>query len=93
MTPDCKQLWRKVILRGIGAVVFGWAVVSVFVFSLAHDGVGVSPETARAVTATLPPLKFPENEEMLNAAAAQLAREGAALSKVEPAAGESVQTH
>jgi len=85
MTPDCKKLWRKTVLRGIGAFFFGWSVVTACVVLLSIYG--VSPEIT-SVTATQS-LPFPENEQMLNAAAAQLAREGAALSKVEPAAGKN----
>jgi hypothetical protein len=86
MTVDCKKLWRQVILRSLGAVVVGWAVVSAFVALLSLYG--FSPDAVPVIAATQSP-KFPENEQMLDDTAAQLARDGAALSKIEPAAGKS----
>ena len=42
MTGDCKKLWRQVILRSIGAVFVGWAVVTAFVVLLSLYG--MSPD-------------------------------------------------
>lgn len=84
MTADGKKLWRQVILRSIAAVFVGWAVVSAFVALLYFYG--MSPDAVHITTAAQPP-KFPENEQMLDAQAEQLAHDGAALSTVEPAAG------
>ena len=85
MTADCKKLWRQVILRGIGTVAFSWAAVSALVLLLSLYG--VSPEGTPIIPTTLQVVKFPENEQMLNETTARLARDGAALSKIEPASG------
>ena len=86
--PNGQKLWRRVILRGIGAVVFGGVVVLAGVALL--SGYGISHGHVHHVkTATIKAIKFPENEQMLNEMTARLAREGEALSKVEPAAGTS----
>ena len=84
MTADGKKLWRQVILRGIGTVVFSWAAVSAVVFLLSMYG--VAPEVS-PITSSIQTVKFPENEQMLNETTARLARDGAALSKIEPASG------
>ena len=84
MTAECKKLWRQVILRGIGTVVFSWAAVSAVVLLLSTYG--VTPD-ASPITSSIQTVKFPENEQMLNEATARLARDGAALSKIEPASG------
>ena len=85
MTHQDVKLWRKIILRGIGAVFSGWAVVSVFVVLLSVYG--FSPDNIPLKTTAIKAVKFPENEQMLNETAARLAREGEALSKIAPAAG------
>ncbi len=84
MTAGGKKRWMSLMLRSFGAVFLGWCVVSAFVVLLTLYG--TSPDVVPVTTARSS-LKFPENEQMLNAAAAQLARDGATLSKVEPAAG------
>jgi hypothetical protein len=84
MTATKQSLWRKVILRGIGAVFLGTVTVIAFVSLLCLYG--VTPETSRTLNAHV--LKFPANEQAMDDMTAQLAREGAALSKVEPAAGD-----
>ena len=84
MTSHAKKTWGSVILRSLGAVIVGIGVVSAFVVLLSLYG--ASTESA-PVTATQS-IKFPENEKMLDDAAAQLAREGAKLSNIEPAAGD-----
>jgi len=74
-----------VILRSVGAVCFGWLAVMAGVLLLSRYGVEAEeaflPHRAIAT-------KFPENEKMLNDVTAKLAKDGAALSKVEPAAGQ-----
>jgi hypothetical protein len=85
MNADTKKRWRTVILRSMGAVFLAWAVVMAGVGLLSRYGVASEeaflPHRAIAI-------RFPENEKMLNDVTASLARDGAALSKVEPAAGK-----
>jgi len=89
MTPDCKKRWRQCILRGFGAVFFGWAVICAFVVLI--SSYGVSDHIHVKKTTAIQTVKFPENEQMLDEMTAQLAREGQALSKMEPAAGARVE--
>jgi hypothetical protein len=87
MTVDGKKRWKQVVLRSVGAIFFGWAVVSALVLLLSLYG--LSPDAAPVTALPSPKLmavKFPDNEKMLNDTAAQLAHEGAVLSTVEPSA-------
>ncbi len=85
MTLGVKKIWVGVIWRSISAVLAGVGVVAAFVALLSLYG--VSPESTRITTARS--LKFPENEKMLDIMSDQLAHEGAALSEIEPAAGDN----
>lgn len=84
MTHHDVNLWRKVILRGVSAVFFGWAVVSVLVALLSIYGFS---DNVPLRTTAIKAVNFPENEQMLNETAARLAKEGEALSRIKPAAG------
>ena len=89
MTVGSNKIWRSVILRSIGAMFIGIGIVSAFVVLLSLYGVSqenTPPVTAQSQKSLI--LKFPENEQMLDDLSAQLAREGIALSNVEPAAGD-----
>ncbi len=89
------KIFNRLTLHCIYAVCIGVFVVAIFVALLSLYGVESAPESAVRMTAH--PMIFPENEEMLNAASDQLAREGealrnhdaAALSEIEPAAGDA----
>lgn len=85
------KILNHLTLRCVYAVCIGVAVVTAFVALLSLYGAdsalnvhGAGP----AVHAAVKSMAFPENEEMLDAVADQLAREGAALSGIEPAAGK-----
>ena len=84
MTSGVKKTWARVALRSIAAVVVGISVVSAFVVLLSLYGASTETKPVTAVQS----IKFPENEKMLDDTAAQLAREGAKLSNIEPAAGD-----
>jgi len=75
---------KKIVLRGIFAVVTGVAVIAAVIFFLFSYGAS-APESAPQVS--LKSLPFPENEKMLDALAATLAGEAADFSKIAPAAG------
>lgn len=94
------KILNHLTLRCIYAVCIGVAVVTAFVALLSLYG--ADPASNRhgadsalnvhgagpAVHAAVKSMAFPENEAMLDAVADQLAREGAALSGIEPAAGK-----
>jgi len=82
------MIFSRLVFRCICAVSLGVAVMAVFAALLIMYG--EAQETYTQVT-TARAIKFPENEKMLNDVANQLAREGEALSKVEPAAGQKNQ--
>jgi hypothetical protein len=83
MTTGLKRLWH-LAYRSFGAVLLGSAFVLFVALILANYG--ETQETASVVAAKS--IKFPDNEKMLAEQAAELARQGAALSSVEPAAGD-----
>ena len=87
MTAGTKRLWGRITLRSIGAIFVGTAVVAAFVMLLSFYG--SSQDNVSVITAQS--LKFPENEIMLDTLSTQLAREGAALSGIEPAAGDKAR--
>ena len=81
-----KKIWNSLILRSVFAVCTGTAVVVAFIALLSLYG--VSQETAPA--AKTQALRFPENEQMLDAMSAQLAGNSpAVLSNIAPAAGDA----
>ena len=84
--PIERKISALLILRSLAAVLAGVAIVAVFVALLSLYG--EQQEQSTPVTAKVMP--FPENERMLKSMADQLAREGQALSTVEPAAGDKV---
>jgi hypothetical protein len=92
MSNGVKKRWdrlivRKVTLRTLGALAAGLGIVYVFVTLLSLYG--TSSDSLPLLASQ--PAKFPENEQALDDMAAELARQGAALSKVEPAAGTRAQ--
>ena len=84
ITPKRSNSWKRLILCSVGALFSGWVLVSCFILSVSVYGISPDYGSSRHAMKALP---FPENEQMLNAMTAQLAREGRALSKIEPAAG------
>ncbi|MBI3441461.1 MAG: hypothetical protein HY052_06630 [Proteobacteria bacterium] len=82
------KVFNHLIFRCVGAVLLGAFVVTLFAALLSLYG--ESHENIPRVTISKT-LRFPENEKMLSDVAAQLAREGAALSTIAPAAGETGQ--
>jgi hypothetical protein len=78
-----KKEWGRPALHGLASIMAGIACVYGIVLILAYDG-----EQARLFRLTTSRmLEFPKDEQALNALSARLARESAALSGVEPAAG------
>lgn len=84
--PVKRKTWVGIILRSFGAVIIGVVAVVAFVSLLSLYGASQEPVVIRAAAR---PLAFPKNEQMLDALSERLAREGAALSGIEPAAGET----
>lgn len=80
-----KKIIGPLTLRCVLSLFAGLVVVTLFAAMLSLYG--QSQETVKTV-ALHQSLKFPENEKMLNDLASQLAREGAALSNIAPAAGD-----
>ena len=83
------KIWGSVILRSLGAILVGISFMAMFVALVSLYG--APQEDAIATTAQslkFLSLKFPENEEALDALSARLAHEGTMLSTIEPAAGD-----
>jgi hypothetical protein len=83
--PGVKS-WRKALLWGLGAPFIGAGIVLAFVTLLSHYG--PLPDQSLPLAAARSSITFPESQKDLDALSAQLARKGAALSGIEPAAGE-----
>lgn len=79
------KLFNRLTFYSILAVMAGVGFVAAFSGLLSLYG--ASQETADRVAVRS--IKFPENEQMLKETSARLVREGAALSDIEPAAGNS----
>jgi hypothetical protein len=87
MSPEKKISFGGLIFRGICSLFAGTAVVVSFIALLSLYGTSYEPAPRRTTQA----LKFPENEQMLDAMDQQLAREIGGLAAIEPAAGENTR--
>lgn len=84
--PLTGKILRRLTFRCIGALAAG--VVAVMAFVTLLSLYAEAPQEHPIIKATAAqPLRFPENEQMLNDLAVQLARESKDLSGIEPAAG------
>lgn len=83
--------WLDLGLCSFGALLFGTAIVSTFVALLSLYGISPSGEHMHHFTVTRG-MKFPDNASSLDDMASQLAKDGAALSRIEPAAGDKKPT-
>lgn len=81
-----KKIIGPLTLRCLFSLAAGLFVVALFAALLSLYG--QDQERLSTVTAQQS-LMFPENEKMLDAVASQLARDGAALANIAPAAGDA----
>lgn len=85
MTSAAKKPWKNIVLYGFSAFVAGGAVVLGLVMVLSSYGVAPEIMPAAPLQATA---AFPNSKEALDEMSAELAREGARLSGIAPAAGD-----
>lgn len=83
MTAHARKSWRNVALWGFSALLTGAATMMAFVIILMSSS--LSPDAPLIVAEQNIP--FPEDREALDALTDKLARDGAAMAHIEPAAG------